>query len=83
MTWFFNLNDISNILGKSLTLTCAALKWLEDHENLVRKELLDRLEKVSRDVERLEKEKDVATDWLSMHSKTSEQKQELLELRKS
>ncbi|XP_075153701.1 ATP-dependent DNA helicase DDX11 [Haematobia irritans] len=67
--------------GKSLTLTCAALKWLEDHEELVRKELLERLEKISKEVEKLEKEQNVATDWISMHSKTSEQKQEMLELK--
>ncbi|XP_061389339.1 ATP-dependent DNA helicase DDX11 [Musca vetustissima] len=67
--------------GKSLTLTCAALKWLEDHEALIRKELLQRLEKITKDVEKLEKEQNVASDWISMHSKTSEQKQELLELK--
>ncbi|XP_013103651.1 ATP-dependent DNA helicase DDX11 [Stomoxys calcitrans] len=67
--------------GKSLTLTCAALKWLEDHEALVRKELLERLERVSKEVEKLEKEQSVATDWISMHSQTSQQKQELLELK--
>ncbi|KAI8117956.1 ATP-dependent DNA helicase DDX11 [Lucilia cuprina] len=67
--------------GKSLTLTCAALKWLEDHEQLVRKELLQRLSEVQKEVLKLEKESLEVTDWISMHSKTSQQRQELLELK--
>ncbi|TMW40296.1 hypothetical protein DOY81_014624 [Sarcophaga bullata] len=66
--------------GKSLTLTCAALKWLEDHEKLVRSELLQRLHETQQEVLKLEKESREASDWLSMHSKTSEQRQELLDL---
>ncbi|XP_023304676.2 ATP-dependent DNA helicase DDX11 [Lucilia cuprina] len=67
--------------GKSLTLTCAALKWLEDHEQLVRNELLQRLSEVQKEVIKLEKESLEVTDWISMHSKTSQQRQELLELK--
>ena len=66
--------------GKSLTLTCAALKWLEDHEKLVRSELLQRLHETQKEVFKLEKESREASDWLTMHSKTSEQRQELLDL---
>lgn len=67
--------------GKSLTLTCSALKWLEDHEQLVRKELLQRLEDVQTEILNLEKESQEVSDWISMHSKTSQHRQELLELR--
>ena len=66
--------------GKSLTLTCAALKWLEDHETLVRSELLQRLHETQKEVLKLEKESRESSDWLTMHSKTSEQRQELLDL---
>lgn len=67
--------------GKSLTLTCAALKWLEDHEQLVRKELQQRLDEVQKEVLKLEKESQEVSDWITMHSKTSQQRQELLELK--
>ncbi|XP_065358341.1 ATP-dependent DNA helicase DDX11 [Calliphora vicina] len=67
--------------GKSLTLTCAALKWLEDHEQLVRQELQQRLEAVQKEVLKLEKESQEVSDWITMHSKTSQQRQELLELK--
>uniref|UniRef100_A0A1B0B910 DNA 5'-3' helicase n=1 Tax=Glossina palpalis gambiensis TaxID=67801 RepID=A0A1B0B910_9MUSC len=67
--------------GKSLTLTCAALKWLEQHENHVRREIQERLDEVGRDLIHCEKENREAIDWFSLHSKSHEKRRQLLELK--
>lgn len=67
--------------GKSLTLTCAALKWLEDHEKLVRNELQQRLEHLQKEVLKLEKESPQVADWLTMHSKRSQQREEMFRIK--
>uniref|UniRef100_A0A1B0AJQ2 DNA 5'-3' helicase n=1 Tax=Glossina pallidipes TaxID=7398 RepID=A0A1B0AJQ2_GLOPL len=67
--------------GKSLTLTCAALKWLEEHENHVRRELQERLDEVSCALIHCEKESHGARDWFSLHAKSHEKRCQLLELK--
>lgn len=50
--------------GKSLTLTCGALTWLERHEALVKSEMLERIGGVERELGKLQKEGEQAEDWL-------------------
>lgn len=40
--------------GKSLTLTCAALKWQENHEQLVREDLLHKIKEIEKHVLKLD-----------------------------
>uniref|UniRef100_A0A1A9VZA0 Helicase ATP-binding domain-containing protein n=1 Tax=Glossina brevipalpis TaxID=37001 RepID=A0A1A9VZA0_9MUSC len=67
--------------GKSLTLTCAALKWLEMHENHVRNEVQERLDELSLILSQYGKENDQRVDWFSLHAKSNEKRQQLVELR--
>ncbi|XP_017036500.1 ATP-dependent DNA helicase DDX11 [Drosophila kikkawai] len=66
--------------GKSLTLTCGALTWLERHEALVKSEMLARIVAVERELEMLQKEGERATDWLEAQGKSRLQREELHQL---
>ncbi|ALC48501.1 CG11403 [Drosophila busckii] len=68
--------------GKSLTLTCGALTWLQQHEQLVRAELMQRIEQVQAELELLERESAQATDWITAQSETQSQRQELQQLQR-
>ena len=50
---------------KSLTLTCAALRWLEDHEEVVKREMKQRLLKVHQVISEMEKASENVDDWIS------------------
>ncbi|XP_037935516.1 ATP-dependent DNA helicase DDX11 [Teleopsis dalmanni] len=68
--------------GKSLTLTCAALRWLESHENLVRQDLLARITEIENSIQRLNEESNKSVDWISIQYEGAQQRKELCELRK-
>ncbi|KAH8289737.1 hypothetical protein KR054_010194 [Drosophila jambulina] len=67
--------------GKSLTLTCSALTWLERHEALVKSEMLSRIATVERELEKLQTEGERASDWLEAQGKSRRQREELQELK--
>ncbi|XP_034664578.1 ATP-dependent DNA helicase DDX11 [Drosophila subobscura] len=66
--------------GKSLTLTCGALTWLHQHEELVRSELLQRIAEVEKEIDRLQASSAQAEDWISAQSESREQQVELQQL---
>ncbi|KAH8373151.1 hypothetical protein KR200_005705 [Drosophila serrata] len=66
--------------GKSLTLTCGALTWLERHESLVKSEMLARIVAVEQELEKLQTEGERATDWLEAQGKSRLQREELQKL---
>jgi len=68
--------------GKSLTLTCGALTWLQQHEQLVRSELLQRIENVEKELKKLQEESSKAEDWITAQSNTQSQRQELQQLQR-
>ncbi|KAL7745738.1 hypothetical protein ACLKA6_009940 [Drosophila palustris] len=68
--------------GKSLTLTCGALTWLQQHEQLVRSELLQRIDGVETQLEKLQAASAKAEDWITAQSNTLQQRQELQQLHK-
>ncbi|KAH8420141.1 hypothetical protein KR009_006216 [Drosophila setifemur] len=67
--------------GKSLTLTCAALTWLAQHEALVERELLQRIGQVEKELAKLDKESEQATDWLGVQGRFQVQREELRQLK--
>ncbi|XP_030245416.1 ATP-dependent DNA helicase DDX11, partial [Drosophila navojoa] len=66
--------------GKSLTLTCGALTWLRQHEQLVRTELLQRIDEVQTQLKQLQMESAQAEDWITAQSNTRTQRLELEQL---
>ncbi|XP_034474127.1 ATP-dependent DNA helicase DDX11 [Drosophila innubila] len=68
--------------GKSLTLTCAALTWLQQHEQLVRSELLQRIDDVETELRTLQAASAEAEDWITAQSNTLKQRQELQQLQR-
>ncbi|CAD7086728.1 unnamed protein product [Hermetia illucens] len=69
--------------GKSLTLTCGALKWLEDHNNLLKSELNQRINEVSKEIEELELEASGCQDWIQAQFGSIQKKDEVNALKKS
>lgn len=51
--------------GKSLTLTCAALRWLLDHEHFVRQELQERIQKHGAEISKLDEQCSRDDDWIT------------------
>ncbi|EDW62670.2 LOW QUALITY PROTEIN: uncharacterized protein Dvir_GJ16955 [Drosophila virilis] len=68
--------------GKSLTLTCGALTWLRQHEQLVRAELLQRIGEVEAELCRLQAASAQAEDWITAQSNTRAQREELAQLQR-
>lgn len=68
--------------GKSLTLTCGALTWQRQHEQLVRDELQQRISAVEAELRTLQADCAKADDWITAQSNTLVQRQELQQLQK-
>lgn len=68
--------------GKSLTLTCGALTWQRQHEQLVRAELQQRIAEVEAELRALQADSEKADDWITAQSNTQVQRQELQQLQK-
>ncbi|KAH8387378.1 hypothetical protein KR093_006717, partial [Drosophila rubida] len=68
--------------GKSLTLLCGALSWLQQHEQLVRTELQLRIEQVERELHQLQAANEQATDWITAQGATQQQREELQQLQR-
>ncbi|XP_058454504.1 ATP-dependent DNA helicase DDX11 [Malaya genurostris] len=66
--------------GKSLTLTCAVLSWLRDHEALIERELAERINRLKQDIVQMEQSTAGAVDWISGQFETIEAKKKLCEL---
>lgn len=63
--------------GKSLSIICGAIKWLKDHKQLEKQNLLDELAKCEEE----KKENAEANDWLSSQSKEIEISKRLNDLK--
>ncbi|EDV92448.1 ATP-dependent DNA helicase DDX11 [Drosophila grimshawi] len=68
--------------GKSLTLTCGALTWLRQHEQLVRSELVQRIGQVEAQLRQLQDAGEQASDWITAQSKTRKHREELQQLQR-
>ncbi|XP_053964486.1 ATP-dependent DNA helicase DDX11 [Anastrepha ludens] len=66
--------------GKSLTLTCSVLRWIEDRERLERNELAERISSMELEVKSISKSVEVAQDWITVSYAATEKKKELDEL---
>ncbi|KFB44279.1 AGAP001537-PA-like protein [Anopheles sinensis] len=66
--------------GKSLSLTCGALTWLKDYERLVEDEVRAKIDHLRAEIARLEKENEVASDWITGQYNAMGQRKELGEL---
>lgn len=66
--------------GKSLSLTCGALKWLCDHEVLVKQQLTADIEKLTAKIR--DEEKNNGDNWLESQHEVILKKESLLQLRK-
>ncbi|XP_011190818.2 ATP-dependent DNA helicase DDX11 [Zeugodacus cucurbitae] len=63
--------------GKSLTLTCSVLKWIEDRESLERIELTERISSLDQEVKRIGSSVDVVQDWITASYEATEKKKQL------
>ncbi|XP_050324811.1 ATP-dependent DNA helicase DDX11 [Bactrocera neohumeralis] len=63
--------------GKSLTLTCSVLKWIEDRENLERKDLAERISSLDLEVKCIGSTVDVVEDWITASYEATEKKKQL------
>lgn len=66
--------------GKSLSLTCGALKWLCDHEKLVKQQLTDEIDSLT--VKIRDDEKSNESNWLESQHEVILKKESLMKLRK-
>lgn len=65
--------------GKSLSLTCGALKWLFDNEQCVKEELSNKIKSLSIKVNEVDTS---CGDWITSQFETIKQKEKLFELKK-
>lgn len=63
--------------GKSLSLICSSLTWLFNYRNKVRKELEDRRDKLTKQIDDLKEEEGISGDWLSAQTKRRDVDKEL------
>lgn len=66
--------------GKSLSLTCGALKWLCDHETLAKQQLTEDIDRLAVTIRDDEKNNEV--NWLESQHEVILKKESLLKLRK-
>ncbi|ETN58517.1 regulator of telomere elongation helicase 1 rtel1 [Anopheles darlingi] len=66
--------------GKSLSLTCGSLTWLKDFERLLEEELGSKIAQLRTEIAALEKENEVASDWITGQYNAMGQRKELGEL---
>ncbi|XP_037026283.1 ATP-dependent DNA helicase DDX11 [Bradysia coprophila] len=66
--------------GKSLSLTCGALKWLCDHEQLVNQQLSEDIDRLTEKIREEEKSNEV--NWLDSQHEVILKKESLVNLRK-
>lgn len=67
--------------GKSLSIICAAIKWIQDFETNQLKSLTEELKKVNKQIERLESESNVSSDWIQIQNNKSmicQQKEQII-----
>lgn len=67
--------------GKTLTLTCAALTWLHQHEFALKNELKAKVDTMRRTVEKLEAENAKSRDWIDGQYNVMQEKQNLSALK--
>lgn len=66
--------------GKSLSLTCGALKWLCDHESMVKQQLSEDIDRLTEKIREEEKSNEV--NWLESQHEVILKKESLMNLRK-
>ncbi|XP_035779102.1 ATP-dependent DNA helicase DDX11-like isoform X1 [Anopheles albimanus] len=66
--------------GKSLSLTCGSLTWLKHFERLLEEELCCKIAQLRTEIAALEKENEVASDWITGQYAAMGQRKELGEL---
>uniref|UniRef100_A0A182IKL4 DNA 5'-3' helicase n=1 Tax=Anopheles atroparvus TaxID=41427 RepID=A0A182IKL4_ANOAO len=66
--------------GKSLSLMCGTLTWLKDYDRLLQQELQVKIDLLRKEIARLEKENEVASDWITGQYDAMGQRKELGEL---
>ncbi|XP_070136313.1 ATP-dependent DNA helicase DDX11 [Drosophila bipectinata] len=67
--------------GKSLTLTCGALTWLERHHKLVRNELEEKVESLGNEQKKLDLDGQEVKDWLAVQGRSHQVARELNRLK--
>ena len=67
--------------GKTLSLMCSALKWLSDHDDLNRIDLLEKIAEMERQIKADEVENSKCDDWLSGQYDSIQKKEQLNKLR--
>lgn len=63
--------------GKTLTLICSTLKWLTDHDELNRMDLMDKIREMENSIKASEMENSKSDDWLSGQYNVLQQKEQL------
>lgn len=63
--------------GKTLTLMCSTLKWLTDHDELNRLDLMDKIREMENRIKASEMENSKSDDWLSGQYNVLQQKEQL------
>lgn len=66
--------------GKTLSLMCSALKWLSDHDELNRADLLETIRLLELDIKASEAKNAAADDWLTGQYDSLQKKDELNKL---
>lgn len=67
--------------GKTLSLMCSALKWLSDHDELNRMDLLEKIHEMEQQIKTSEAENSKCDDWLSGQYDSIQKKEQLNKLR--
>lgn len=66
--------------GKSLSLMCGALRWLKDHNDLIRRDIVQQLDSMKKDIQNKEKALS-GCDWLTGQSEIIQLKEKLLTIK--
>ncbi|KAH8339558.1 hypothetical protein KR074_010998 [Drosophila pseudoananassae] len=67
--------------GKSLTLTCGALTWLERHDKLVKMELKEKIDRMTGELKQLDLDGQKSSDWLEIQGQSLELARDLMHLK--
>lgn len=66
--------------GKTLSLMCSALKWLSDHDELNRVNLMEQIQEMELKIKAIEAENSKSNDWLTGQYDSLQKKEQLNKL---
>ena len=67
--------------GKSLSLTCGSLTWLQDYDKFAYEDLCERIVACEKEIKKMDAENAKSRDWITGQAESIEKKDELAEFK--